>query len=318
MENLPIRYLQFIDSRRIRTLPIKSSVERHHILPRSMGGLDSPENIIILSFREHWIAHYILWKELKTLGALSAIVRMGRFHPTIYSSRKYETLKKQFYKEMGDLAKSSFWITNGSEDRRCPSNQFSEFQQNGWRRGRSSGMKEAHEKNKTRIRTTEEKAEISERVRNSVWVTNGISQHFVRKEDLGDFLLNHSDWKLGVSETMKLHIGNASKGRSITEDHKQKLRIAFTGKKRSLEISKKISESRKRRKSCWVSRGEEMRMIFLDQLDQAIIEGWVRGCKTSKAIERLSKASKQRKLFLIQKTDSDNLSIGGQICSSKQ
>jgi len=36
--------------------------ERHHILPRSLGGSDNPENIIKLTAREHYFAHRLLAK----------------------------------------------------------------------------------------------------------------------------------------------------------------------------------------------------------------------------------------------------------------
>src|ERR1700676_177792 len=37
-------------------------VEKHHILPRSMGGLDDDENIVKLSAREHFVCHRLLAK----------------------------------------------------------------------------------------------------------------------------------------------------------------------------------------------------------------------------------------------------------------
>jgi len=36
--------------------------ERHHILPRSLGGLDIHENIVCLTAREHFICHWLLTK----------------------------------------------------------------------------------------------------------------------------------------------------------------------------------------------------------------------------------------------------------------
>ena len=37
-------------------------VERHHILPRSMGGTDSSDNIVEVSPRVHYILHLLLYK----------------------------------------------------------------------------------------------------------------------------------------------------------------------------------------------------------------------------------------------------------------
>ena len=36
--------------------------ERHHILPKSMGGKDTEGNLVWLTVREHYLSHLILWK----------------------------------------------------------------------------------------------------------------------------------------------------------------------------------------------------------------------------------------------------------------
>ena len=35
----------------------------HHVIPKSIGGTDDPENLIELSWLTHWYAHYLLTKE---------------------------------------------------------------------------------------------------------------------------------------------------------------------------------------------------------------------------------------------------------------
>jgi hypothetical protein len=54
-------YEDFISSRRGMGEPAGYS-ERHHIKPRSLGGLDEPENLIRLSARDHYFAHCCLAK----------------------------------------------------------------------------------------------------------------------------------------------------------------------------------------------------------------------------------------------------------------
>ena len=39
-------------------------VEKHHILPRSLGGTDDKSNLAILSAREHFMCHLLLTKML--------------------------------------------------------------------------------------------------------------------------------------------------------------------------------------------------------------------------------------------------------------
>jgi hypothetical protein len=36
--------------------------EKHHIIPRYLGGDNSNKNLVFLTFRDHTLAHYILWK----------------------------------------------------------------------------------------------------------------------------------------------------------------------------------------------------------------------------------------------------------------
>lgn len=40
-------------------------IEKHHIVPRFDGGLDVSENIVLLTVKEHVIAHWLRWKVLK-------------------------------------------------------------------------------------------------------------------------------------------------------------------------------------------------------------------------------------------------------------
>lgn len=51
--------------------------EKHHILPKSMGGDNSKNNIILLTAREHYIAHLLLYKFSKNLAMTRAFVMIS-------------------------------------------------------------------------------------------------------------------------------------------------------------------------------------------------------------------------------------------------
>lgn len=74
--------------------------ERHHIKPRSLGGGDSKRNVINLTYREHFLAHWLLTKIHKGLAkrkmqsALFQMCRPGRGKQRILSSWQYETAKR--------------------------------------------------------------------------------------------------------------------------------------------------------------------------------------------------------------------------------
>ena len=58
-------YFKIIRNRRNNPLPLDTYGEVHHIIPRSFGGLDTHENLIRLSAREHFIVHFLLYKMYK-------------------------------------------------------------------------------------------------------------------------------------------------------------------------------------------------------------------------------------------------------------
>ena len=87
------RYIKFIESRKNRILK-SNYFEYHHIIPKSLGGLDIDNNIIKLTNREHFIAHMILWKAFG--GKMTqAFWLMNNRNIGSITSRQYEALKKE-------------------------------------------------------------------------------------------------------------------------------------------------------------------------------------------------------------------------------
>ena len=76
--------------------------ERHHIIPKSMGGSNSKDNLVLLTAKEHYICHYLLIKFTKS-GGLYKMVHAFRMiniqSINNYSnSRLYESCKETFSK----------------------------------------------------------------------------------------------------------------------------------------------------------------------------------------------------------------------------
>lgn len=53
-------YNEFIADRRIKETSLTGYTEKHHILPRSLGGDNSKENIIRLTAQDHYFAHELI------------------------------------------------------------------------------------------------------------------------------------------------------------------------------------------------------------------------------------------------------------------
>jgi hypothetical protein len=86
-------YSALIERARFRKIP-SCYTEIHHIVPRSIGGDDSPDNLAQLTYREHFIAHWILTK-ITTGGALRKMQR-ALFAMTLKCSGERVTTGWQF------------------------------------------------------------------------------------------------------------------------------------------------------------------------------------------------------------------------------
>jgi hypothetical protein len=79
-------------------------VEKHHIVPKCIGGLDIKENIVELTAREHFLCHKLLCviyhQEYKLLYALWLMAigkkRSKNIDPYRITSREYERIKIEF------------------------------------------------------------------------------------------------------------------------------------------------------------------------------------------------------------------------------
>lgn len=73
--------------------PLLGYKETHHIIPRCMGGSDDKENLVELTGREHFIAHWLLCKIYDTPGLKKAFGLMcltGKNRSYKISSQLYE------------------------------------------------------------------------------------------------------------------------------------------------------------------------------------------------------------------------------------
>jgi hypothetical protein len=81
----------------LKNPPSECFCEKHHIVPRCLGGSDSKDNIVILPARAHFICHYMLHKaypensQLAHAFAMMSVSNASQNRKT--SSRMYEASK---------------------------------------------------------------------------------------------------------------------------------------------------------------------------------------------------------------------------------
>jgi ATP/maltotriose-dependent transcriptional regulator MalT len=93
--NYEWHYNKLIETRTHRVLEDCQIYEIHHVVPKSMGGDDSNENMIKLTPREHFLAHWLLWRihrnrEMSFAFFSMCQYRKGNRKQFKISSRAYE------------------------------------------------------------------------------------------------------------------------------------------------------------------------------------------------------------------------------------
>lgn len=88
---------------RAKKRSLSEYTEKHHIIPRCMGGKDDSENIVILTGREHFIAHQLLVKIYPGNGKLIYACKMmsmsSKYHTGRISNRVYGWIREKVSKQ---------------------------------------------------------------------------------------------------------------------------------------------------------------------------------------------------------------------------
>lgn len=98
-------------SRGLNKLCLDYYTEIHHIVPRCMGGTDDEENLVLLTAREHIIAHMLLVRiypeHLGIIRSTSAILlkNKGRKEGKLFSSRLVAEVRENYAKHKDEFSK---------------------------------------------------------------------------------------------------------------------------------------------------------------------------------------------------------------------
>jgi hypothetical protein len=113
--------------------------EKHHILPKSCGGDNTNQNIVLLKSREHFIVHLLLVKMFKNklyrqkmIYALFNMKAYNKLYKRNNTSKMYEYYKKEWQSLQSKRAKKQISSNNRFFNKQC--------------RGREQGFKDRKRK----------------------------------------------------------------------------------------------------------------------------------------------------------------------------
>lgn len=201
METIQNKYKKWHDNiiARGKNRKLTGYKEKHHIIPKSLGGNNSKENLVELTAREHFLVHMLLCKfttgqarhkMIFAFNPMANIKSKGRNYKT--NSKTAELLRLEFKKlltgkklskeHIENLRKSHLGIIPSKETR--------------------LKMSKIHKGNKYCLgkKTSKEtKQKLSQIRKQLIWVNNNIQSKRIKKDELQNYL--NIGYKLGRDKT---------------------------------------------------------------------------------------------------------------------
>ena len=119
--------------------------ERHHIVPKCLGGKDVPENLVDLTAREHFVQHQLLAKIYPEHSGLQLAVHLmttNGIGQERTENRRYQWVRERHQKQMSELmsgeGNSQFgtkWVHKGTESKKVPKDSLKQWLDDGWEPG---------------------------------------------------------------------------------------------------------------------------------------------------------------------------------------
>lgn len=209
------RYKRVYDALVMRALTrtsLEGYKERHHVLPKALGGSNKKSNIVLLTAREHYVAHLCLVRctigdaRFKMICAAKQIAKCSKgLH---VNSRIYESLRKEHAKEMSL---------------------------------RRTGMKfsDQHRANLSQshmgyVMPAAQRAKISQSLRGKNFTEE-------RRRNISQGLFGRA-----ITDETRQKMRDSHIGKSPSDETRAKQRLSKLGKPKSYETRRRMSEARKK------------------------------------------------------------------------
>lgn len=235
--------------------------EEHHIIPRCCGGSNDLSNLVLLTGREHFLAHYLLAKiyentpyKYKLSYAFIGMKRQRSYQSRYLNSRLYEAYKKKYAEISSENNKGQVPWNKGKtgiyseETLKKIGDASSKKIASPTTRQKMSLVRKGKKK---RPLSVAHKEKLSKSSSGKIFVTHPETKeiHQIKFEEIDEYLNQGYVKGCGdrkgkkVSEETKLKISSAIKGRPRSEKAKENISKGKKGHMVSLETREKIRQS---------------------------------------------------------------------------
>lgn len=235
--------------------------EKHHIIPKCIGGGNEVSNIVKLTAEEHFIAHLLLTRmypdEYKLASAIFLMSHRKNMK-TISNNKIYSKFKETLsvMNKGKSLSQETKDKMSESGKKRAPISEETRAKLSASSKGRKYGPRNKPAWNKGIPMSEEQKEKLSAANKGRAHQNKGVPLSAEHKEKLSEarklWCAENGSWK--HTEESKAKISAASKGRvssmkgkTLSQEAKEHLSRINTGKKHSQETKEKLSKARRAR-----------------------------------------------------------------------
>lgn len=295
------RYESFINN--LKNQLIEGYSETHHIIPRSMGGNDNPDNLIKLTPRQHYIAHWMLARAYK--GKMSSAF----WFMSNLIDKKNRKSKIKMTSEMYSEARTLHQQANSqrvvSEKTRMLISKLHKGKKRSEETKRKMSIactgRVASEETRKKLSEAQTGKKQSEETKLKKSISIKASKSQATKKLKETINRRTPEERAKISETLS----RARAGYKHTEESKIKMSLSAKGKKKSPEAVKKQKESAKAnyKPKKWMRDKEgNLTKVLVQDVDKYLRLGYILGVgsPSDETKKKLSKATsnvwKQRNL----------------------
>lgn len=205
------------------------SLERHHILPKCLGGTNNNDNLVLLTPREHFIAHWLLYKMYT--GKAKAKMAYAFFKMSQNNPNQKRTITSKLFQYRRTIISKS---CTGENHHSTGINPFSPEQLKNMSESKKGALNPQFGKPSWNAGLTTETSEILARTANTRKL------NYIKNNNP----LTGRQRSIETKRKISISLSNKSK----SSEHKQKLSDVNKGKILSTETKLKMSISRKGQK----------------------------------------------------------------------
>lgn len=235
-------YYSIIDQARSRS--ISGYTERHHIIPRSLGGTDHRDNLVDLTAREHFICHLLLTRmtqgqarnsmlyAVKNMRHLKHQGHQRDFHVNSYL---YESIRRQ-HSEMVSRRSRELYSPGGPK--------HAEITARNRARAKDPAISAKISQALTGVaKSAEHRSKISQAAQNRPPISD---ERRAKMSEISRQRWQDPEFHARMCETHK--------GRPKTAEHRAKIGASQRGKTLSTETRAKLSAAKRGRPGTWLGR----------------------------------------------------------------